>query len=253
MAGGKMARADTGWFKCWRSALEKDLGQNVYLWGLWHALLHMAIWKESQIIWKGERRSLPPGSVIFSPLEISRRWDCSKSVIQKWLKYLHDTGRIIVETCSRGTLVTICNWEAYQSSDDEACSPQGHSEASARPPRGTYEEGKKERSKNTPEFERALAEYKRLPGVQKGPKAEQRFSDQIASPEDLDQLLVAIQNYRTFLSWPENSWRKPKTTFETFLGSRSSGFFWRDFIQLPARAEDASTSTATPLHMVRPV
>lgn len=248
-----MSRVSTGWFKCWRAAWEKDLGQNVYLWALWHALLHMATWKESQIIWKGKQRSLPPGSIVLSPLEISQRWGCSKSVIQKWLKYMHDAGRIVVESCSRGTLVTICNWDLYQSPEDEACSPQGHGEASARPPRGTYEEGKKERSKYTHEFKRALAEYKLLPGVQKGPKAERRFEEQITSEEELGRLIAAIQHYRTFLSWPENSWRKPKTTFETFLGSKSSGSFWRDFVELPPRAPEAITGSSVPLHMVRPV
>lgn len=244
-----MSRSTSGWFKCWRSAWDKDLGENIYLWGLWHALLHIAFWKESQKLWNGHQRVLPPGTVIFSPKEISQKWGCSKSVIQKWLKHLHDTGRIVVESCPRGTLVTICNWELYQSSEDEACSPRGHGVVTACSPRGTHEEREEDKEEYIGQFKQALAEYKRLPGVQKGARAEKRFREQITSEDEFKSLIAAIENYRTFLSWSENNWRKPKTTFETFLGSKSSGFFWRDFIELPARAAGSTCGSATPLHL----
>ena len=93
-------------------------------------------------------------------------------------------------------------------------------------------------------FDSVLAEYKQLPGVQKGAKAEKRFQDQVKSKGSLDQLYAAIRNYRTFLSWPENEWRKPKTTFETFLGSKANGFFWHDFVELPARGSSPAAPRA---------
>jgi len=114
-------RFTSGWFKVWREAWDKDLSRNVYLWALWHALLHMAHWKESQIIWNGKQRKLPAGSVVFGIKEIAEKWGCSQRTISKWLHYLHDTQRIVLETCARGTLVTICNWEAYQANEDNAC------------------------------------------------------------------------------------------------------------------------------------
>lgn len=112
-----MGRNSAGWFKCWRNALDKDLFDNMILWSIWHALLHMASWGESQILWEGKQRVLPPGTILFSPREFSDRWGVSKSVILKWLNHLRDTGRISTESCPRGTLVTICNWYKYQSDD----------------------------------------------------------------------------------------------------------------------------------------
>lgn len=85
-------------------------------------------------------------------------------------------------------------------------------------------------------FDIALAEYKKLPGVTKGAKAESRFEDQIRNQETFQTLLQAIENYRAYLGRKENSWRSPKTSFENFLGTKRSGFFWREFT-LPIDAQ----------------
>ncbi len=64
----------------------------------------------------------------------------------------------------------------------------------------------------------------------KGADAEDRFRDQVQTPTDYADLIAAIEHYKIMLSLPENSWRRPKQTFATFLGTKTSGFFWRDFI-----------------------
>jgi len=80
----------------------------------------MATWKETRIIWKGQQRVLPPGSVVFGYRELSERLQCGHTTIATWSKYLHDTGRIVLESSTRGSIATICNWESYQATDDDA-------------------------------------------------------------------------------------------------------------------------------------
>jgi hypothetical protein len=64
-----------------------------------------------------------------------------------------------------------------------------------------------------------------------GPKAFKRFEEQFGSNRDDIQILwAAVSNYQRMLSNEE--WRKPKTSVETFLGSKKSGYFWRDFIEV---------------------
>jgi len=72
--------------------------------------------------------------------------------------------------------------------------------------------------------------FSRYPVQIKGPHAEQRYRDQIKTPKDHEDLLSALENYTAMLAMPENSWRKPKQNFATFLGTRRSGAFWRDFV-----------------------
>jgi hypothetical protein len=141
---GNLARYDGGWFKAWRKAWESDLGRNLYLWGLWQALLYMATWKETKILWEGRQRVLPPGSVVFGYRELADRFGVSHTTIKRWSEYLHDTGRIVLESAPRGTIATICNWSEYQGQDDEAVPQEFHKSSTGVPQRDPYEESKKE-------------------------------------------------------------------------------------------------------------
>lgn len=70
--------------------------------------------------------------------------------------------------------------------------------------------------------------YEQYPVSTKGCGAEKRFHDQIKTPEDEENLQRALDHYKKHLI--EHSWRKAKTSFATFLGTKSSGHFWHDWI-----------------------
>jgi hypothetical protein len=146
-----MARFTGGWVKLWRKAADSDLIGNPYLWALWHWLLYAATWKPSKILWNGSQKEIPAGTVVFSPRELAERWDCSRSVIQKWLHYLHDTQRIVLTASPRGTLVSICNWDIYQGSEINTPLDSDNCETTASSLRvngeALSEEGKKVRKK----------------------------------------------------------------------------------------------------------
>lgn len=161
-----MARFGGGWIKLWRRAVEGDLADNMYLWGIWNWLLYAAHWKPSSIIWKGARRDIPAGTVVLGIAELAEKWDCSQATIKKWLTYLKTSDRIDVETCSRGTLVTILNWETYQSPYAERREPSENQVGAEREPSenqvGLIEEGKKERKKEYIPASSLVAERKGL-------------------------------------------------------------------------------------------
>jgi hypothetical protein len=86
--------------------------------------------------------------------------------------------------------------------------------------------------------------YSRYPVRTKGPKAEHNFRDQIKTPQDEADLDNALTNYLTYLSQPDNAWRKPKQSFAAFLGTKASGYFWRDWIGTDAGQTKTQTSAA---------
>lgn len=133
-----MARFNKGWVKAWRDMVDGDLPQNIWLWGIWNWLLLAATWKPSKILWKGKQREIPPGTVVMGLGELAAKWECSKTTIKKWLIYLEESERISLEMCSRGTIVTIRNWDVYQSKEVEGCPPSEH-EVSAGCPPGVHE------------------------------------------------------------------------------------------------------------------
>lgn len=84
------------------------------------------------------------------------------------------------------------------------------------------------------DFENAFKSY--LVQV-KGPHAEIRFNEQIKTELDYQNLLKSMVNYKAYLAIKENSYRQPKQSFATYLGTKSSGFFWTDWINWqPAKA-----------------
>jgi hypothetical protein len=233
-----MARFNSGWVKAWRRAAESDLVDSLGIWGLWHWLLYAATWKPSKKNIGGEQVVLPPGTVLFSPTEISRLWGCARSTVQEWLKYLVKTGRVSVSSSNLGTIVTICNWETYQGEDvidaDASRQDAGHEPAADRQQTGSEpalsEESKKER-KNTrrsraeydPAFEEIYSEYPRHEGKSAGHKIYLKISQ-----EEIPLLKTAIQNYRRKKAGTEVRYLK---LFSTFMGE------WRDWL-------DAKTGTA---------
>lgn len=144
-----MARFDGGWVKAWRKVAGSDLVENVWVWGLWHWLLYSAAYKPSKAMVGGKQVEIKPGMVVFGLKELAEKWGCSKTTIRKWVNYLRDTQRIAVESRAGGYIVTIQNWDLYQSYDDQVLTP-GVREVNATCTEGVREvtlseEGKKER------------------------------------------------------------------------------------------------------------
>lgn len=142
-------RYSGGWVKLHRSVFEKELTQNIYLWGIWSWLLVAASWKPSKILRAGKQVEVPAGTVVFGLKELSEQFQCSRTTILKWVKYLHDTGRIVYEPLTVGCVATICNWETYQSTEDEPLTPSEHEVNTKCTPSGTYKEVKKKEKRNT--------------------------------------------------------------------------------------------------------
>lgn len=79
-------------------------------------------------------------------------------------------------------------------------------------------------------FRLAKEKYTKLfPGTKTGPKAFDRFRDQVKTEHDFAVFMDSIDHYQSSLSRPENSWRSAKTTLANYLGTKRSGFFWRDY------------------------
>lgn len=221
-----MSRFTGGWVKLHRSILDKDISCNLILCGIWTHLLVTAVYKNSQILWMGQQRTLVPGQCVFGIKELADKWGISRSVIQKWLHHLHNTHRIVLESCSRGTVVTICNWELYQLSDEEACSPRVNGVLTACSPRvngeALSEEGKKERKKEEKkktlvgirtdyprEFDEAWKAYGRRGDKKAGYEVWKILA---LDPDGLANLMTAIVNYTK-----ENQERKFRSHFHRFL------------------------------------
>jgi hypothetical protein len=245
-----MARFEGGYIKLYRQAYFGDIGSNIHCFGLWCAILCMATWRETKIIWNGEQRVLPPGTAVVGLRELSEKLACSKNTISRWLDYLRRSNRVAVDHGTRGTVVTILNWESYQSSEQEAGTETGREEDAegtasghGAPPlvgqqvtlneevkKGRREKGKKKearigiRATYSPEFEEAWEAFGR---VGKKSDAFKAFTDSKLTPEELQDLLRAIPRYLAEC----RSLERAQQYFGTFLRED-----WREFLGKPLAA-----------------
>lgn len=78
------------------------------------------------------------------------------------------------------------------------------------------------------DYAHALLIFKNTVITSEGSNAQRRFNDQVKSQKIYALLCKAIENYAIHLK--NNTWKTPKQSFETFLGTERSGFYWREFI-----------------------
>jgi DNA-binding transcriptional regulator YhcF (GntR family) len=238
-----MARFDGGWVKAWRKVAGSDLVDNVWVWGLWHWLLYSAAYKPSKAMVGGKQIEIRPGMVVFGLKELAEKWGCSKTTIRKWVNYLRDTQRIAVESRTGGYIVTIQNWELYQSSEPEPLTPSVH-EVNDTCTQGVREvtlseEGKKGRKKSPrvnypPAFEELYELYPRKEGKTDGFAVYQRV---IKTDEDRARLRAAIENYARAKAGTEAQYLRH---FDRFMRS------WMDWL-------DPKTGQTNPSINVKPL
>lgn len=230
-----MARFEGGYIKWYRKAYFGDIGRNLTCTGLWISLLSLATWKDTSIIWKGERRTLSPGTVVLGLRGFAAEVGTSKNTVWRWLEYLQRTGRIDLESGTQGTIVTIRNWSQYQIHEDEDGTPAGHVVGhelghgwDTRGPLSEEVRKKEVRKKEYTheasqfDFEALYKKYPRKEGKSAGIK---QCLKQIQTQEDYAALSLAIQRYAEHCRKSQQIVRH----FSSFLGSQRTGHPWRDW------------------------
>lgn len=136
-----MARFTNGWVKVHRRMVEEDIGQRGnYALGLMVRLLRMANWRDGNSAVGGQRVKLQPGQLATGLRELSPNVEEDPYLhrVRNALGYLEKRGTITQATSNQGRIITICNWDEYQFSNDEPASNSA-SEAQADRKQGASE------------------------------------------------------------------------------------------------------------------
>lgn len=143
-----MARFDKGWVKIHRRAILGDIGSNYLRGGLFGTLIVIANVQDSMVSWKGKPRKLCRGEVVTSLRELADLGEVDRTTVLRHLNYLVLRETISIEKSNRGILITIKNYDKYQSYDAEGPhQPQHQAQFSTHISPTHIKEGKKERRK----------------------------------------------------------------------------------------------------------
>ena len=83
----------------------------------WVDLILNANWKQGSFSVRGNIIVVDRGQIAWSEITMADRWKWSKGKVRRFLSYLELSGNIVQQKSFVTTVITICNYERYQSSD----------------------------------------------------------------------------------------------------------------------------------------
>ena len=116
MRPSESKRIPTGWFSVDRKLLESDLwlSEPFTRAQAWIDLVGFARFEPGHIRIKGIRVDLARGQVGLSEVSLGKRWRWSRGKVRRYLKELEYDQRIIQQKTNVTTLITIVNYDIYQ-------------------------------------------------------------------------------------------------------------------------------------------
>jgi len=131
-----------GWFCIWRKIEDNvSWSRGMEYRGLMITILQKANWKQG--FFMGQK--VEPGQFPTSSANLATELKISRQKCQRMVSKLSDDGFISVSNVSnRFTMITVINWDVYQSTGKRGEQPPGNHRATGEQPPGTIEQGNKE-------------------------------------------------------------------------------------------------------------
>lgn len=108
-------RLPGGFFSLERRLLEEDMAGDMPLFCIWGLLIGWANVKDGKTKLNGQQVIVKRGQLVTGQQQLSDYWGLTRDVTRRCLDYLESTGRITQQKTQRGTIITICKYDYYQS------------------------------------------------------------------------------------------------------------------------------------------
>jgi hypothetical protein len=107
-----------GWVKLYRISLEKSIWQNIKLWRMATYCLLKASHQEHQEMVGLTPIKLQPGQFVFGRKKAAKETKLSEQTVRTLIQNLEKKlGFLTIKSTKQFSIITICNWERYQSND----------------------------------------------------------------------------------------------------------------------------------------
>lgn len=137
----------SGYIALHRDAFEHPLLRDAERFKAWFWLVSRACWKETRYDIRGKTVTLQRGQLCTSRTQLSEELGWSQSAVERFLTRL-ETEQMIGRATGQGkSIVTICNYDKYQQSEDETGQATGQATGQKSDRNRTAKEEGKERKK----------------------------------------------------------------------------------------------------------
>ena len=140
-----------GYIRLHRRLIDNPIYQHSAYLHVWIHLLLTANWKDQRML---DGTLIPRGSLPVGREKLAKTLGIPQNVVRRAFAVMKVTNMITIQSTKRGTVVTITNYEAYQTLENESHQRKhqpSHQQTTNRPPTDHQsrrrEEGKKGRSK----------------------------------------------------------------------------------------------------------
>jgi DNA-binding transcriptional regulator YhcF (GntR family) len=108
-----------GWIKLHRQLRDKGYYQKSDYVHLWIECLLRANHKAREVLWNGKTTTIKPGQFITGRRKLASETGISESRVHRILKHLENAQQIEQQTSNTSRLISITNWEEYQSDEQQ--------------------------------------------------------------------------------------------------------------------------------------
>lgn len=111
---------ERGYIKIYRKILDSGIIQNPHAFQIFGYLLLTAAYKPIKIDVRGELIELNSGQLVTGRKELSEKLKISEQCVRTALKYLEKNKILTIKSTKRFSLISIINWDTYQSKNEES-------------------------------------------------------------------------------------------------------------------------------------
>lgn len=140
----------TGWFKLCRKMLDSDLwlSERFTRGQAWVDLVGLARFQDGFMRINGVRINLARGELGYSEVSLAKRWNWSRGKVRRFLDELETDQRIVQRKTNVTTVISIVNYELYQSPDTADETPNGTASNTASGTANGTQKKKEKKEKN---------------------------------------------------------------------------------------------------------
>ena len=110
----------TGWIKLHRQVFDNPVcAKDSEYFFVWCYLLTEAKYEEERVLFKNEEITLSKGQLLTTSKKIALELNVKESKVNRILKKLENEKQIERQTSNKNTLITVINWEFYQSCENQ--------------------------------------------------------------------------------------------------------------------------------------
>lgn len=203
-----------GFTKSYRAKWNNPIFRNLLEAAIWAWMCDTAVWKEAKIRFNGELVTLQRGQLITSRGFMAKGFCVGERVIRTFLDHLETDGMIDQQTTSRGTIITLCNYDKYQENENVIDQQTNKQTTSHRPATDhNKKEDKENKEDNNIYAERFLEFWEVYPRKINKAKTQKIFHQLLKKGIDHEAIITGARNYNEETGGTEERYIAHATTW----------------------------------------